>query len=322
MGERAFLPQKRLAGTVKARGDKHREYKDGVDLDKAILTPTLNNYISRLLDKLPVRAVKRVMIRRRGDFREMEAHGLVPRANYAYGILRAADLARFLGKSRATVCEFGVATGNGLLNMVELAELVRARTGVEIRVVGLDTGEGLPAIDGYKDHPEIWSAGDFTMTNKEDLRQRVMGRAELIFGDIKDTVGDFVASLDGSAPLGFISVDVDIYSGAKSALSSLAGKAELYAPAVSIYCDDVRFFFANRWCGELRAIAEFNDENPLRKIDRDRSLPGHRPSLNEGWYSSMFVCHVLDHEVRTSPRQRSGLSLQEHYEFMKHFSLF
>jgi len=36
--------------------------------------------------------------------------------------------------------------------------------------------------------------------------------------DIGETVGAFTASLDGSAPLGFISVDVDIYSGAKSVL--------------------------------------------------------------------------------------------------------
>jgi hypothetical protein len=266
--------------------------------------------------------MKRAMIRRRNNFREMEANGLIPRANYAYGILRAADLARFMGTNRATVCEFGVATGNGLLNMVELADLVQTETGVKIRVIGLDTGEGLPAIDGYKDHPELWSVGDFTMTNKEDLRRRVNGRAELIFGDIKDTVGGFVASLDKSAPLGFVSVDVDIYSGAKSALMSLLGKPELYTPAVSIYCDDVRFFFANRWCGELRAIEEFNDENPMRKIDRDRTLPGRRPSLYDRWYESMFVCHILDHELRTFPKQRSGLSLEEHYDLMKHFSLF
>jgi hypothetical protein len=282
----------------------------------------LKHFASSVLGEPPGRLIRQAMIRRRGDFREMEAHGLVPRANYAYGILRAADLARFLGKTRATVCEFGVSTGNGLLNMMELAELVRAATGVEIRIIGLDTGEGLPAIDGYKDHPEIWSASDFNMTNKEDLRRRVKGRAELIFGDIKDTVADLVASLDESAPLGFISVAVDIYSGAKSSLKALLGKPELYAPAVSIYCDDVRFFFANRWCGELRAIEEFNDENLLRKIDQDRSLPGHRPALNHGWYESMFVCHVLDHEVRTSPKQRSGLSLQEHYELMKQCSWF
>jgi hypothetical protein len=282
----------------------------------------LKHFVSRALDEPPGRLIRRAMIRRRRDFREMEVHGLIQRPTYAYGILRAADLSRFLGKTRATVCEFGVSTGNGLLNMIELAELIRAETGVEIRVIGLDTGEGLPTIDGYKDHPEIWSVSDFNMTNKEDLLRRVNDRAELIFGDIKDTVGNLVASLDESAPLGFISVDVDIYSGAKSSLKSLLGKPELYAPAVSIYCDDVRFFFANRWCGELRAIEEFNDDNPMRKIDQDRSLPGHRTSHDHGWYESMFVCHILDHEVRTSPRQRSGLSLQEHYDFMKQCSLF
>jgi hypothetical protein len=274
------------------------------------------------LDQLPGSAIRRARVKWRGDFREMEVHGLIPRANYAYGILRAADLARFLGKTRATVCEFGVATGDGLLNMVQLADLVRAELHIEIRVVGLDTGEGLPTIDGYKDHPELWSVDDFAMTNKDDLLRKTKGRAELIFGDIKNTVDGFVASLDESAPLGFISIDVDIYSGAKSALRSLLGKPELYCPAVSIYCDDVQFFFANRWCGELRAIEEFNDENSMRKIDRDRSLPGQRPFRNEGWYESMFVCHVLDHEVRKSPKQRRGLSIREHYEFMKRFSLF
>jgi hypothetical protein len=281
----------------------------------------LKSHIWSSLDEPVGRLIKRTMVRRRGKFREMEEYGLLVRAPYAYGILRAADLARFVGKSRATVCEFGVATGRGLLNMVELAERVHAATNVEIRVVGLDTGEGLPTIDGYKDHPELWSVGDFTMTNKETLIRKVGGRAELILGDIKDTVDGFVASLDESAPLGFISIDVDIYSGAKNALRSLEGKPGCYTPAVSIYCDDVEFYFANQWCGELRAIAEFNDENALRKIDRDRSLPGRRQVRDERWYGHMFVAHILDHEVRTAPRQRAGLSLQEHHDFMWRHSL-
>jgi hypothetical protein len=263
----------------------------------------------------------RSKVKRAGGFREKESFGMITRPNYAYGILRAADLARFLGKRAVTVCEFGVATGNGLMNMVEIAEQVRAETNVEVRVVGLDTGEGLPPVADYRDHPELWSAGDFAMTNKDELRKRVAGRAELIFGDIKDTVDGFVDSLDESAPLGFVSIDVDIYSGAKSALRALLGRPELYTPAVSMYCDDVRFFFANRWCGELLAIAEFNEENSLRKIDEDRSL-GDRPSRSDPWYRSMFVCHVLDHETRCKPRSRSGLSIQDHYDFMKASSLF
>jgi hypothetical protein len=281
----------------------------------------LKSTIWSALDQPVGRTIKRAIVKQRGRFREMEEHGVLMSAPYAYGILRAADLARFVGKNRATVCEFGVATGRGLLNMIKLAELVHAETQVEIRVVGLDTGEGLPTVEGYKDHPEIWSVGDFTMTNKESLKQQVGSRAELIFGDIKDTVNDFVGSLDESAPLGFISIDVDIYSGAMSALKSLLGKPECYSPAVSIYCDDVGFYFANRWCGELGAIAEFNDTSTMRKIDHDRSLPGRRYSRDDNWYRCMFVCHVLDHEVRTSPKQRPELSLQEHYEFMRRFSL-
>jgi hypothetical protein len=277
--------------------------------------------LALLLEEPPAKVLRRRNMKRRGTFREKEAYGVVDRVNYAYGLLKAADLARFAGKSKATVCEFGVATGKGLLNMVSLAEEVHAETGVELRVVGFDAGEGLPTIDGFRDHPELWSVGDFRMTNREELQRRVGGRAELIFGDIKDTVDDFVASLDASAPLGFISIDVDVYSGTKSALRCLLGRPELYSPAVSIYCDDTQFFFANRWCGELRAIDEFNEENEKRKIDQDRSLPGRRPEINAPWYRSMFVAHILDHELRTQPRARGGLSLEEHLKFMRDFSV-
>jgi hypothetical protein len=263
----------------------------------------------------------RAKVKRDGGFREREAFGLVSRPNYAYGMLRAADLARYMGKRMVTVCEFGVATGNGLMNMVELAGMIKTETGVEVRVVGLDTGEGLPAVADYRDHPELWSVGDFAMTNKDELRERVGGRAELIFGDIKDTVNGFLNSLDESAPLGFVAIDVDIYSGTKSAFRSLLGRPEVYTPAISMYCDDVRFFFANRWCGELLAIEEFNQENSVRKIDEDRSL-GDRPSRSEPWHRAMFVCHVLDHELRGKPRDRKGLSIQEHYSYMKASSLF
>jgi hypothetical protein len=207
------------------------------------------------------------------------------------------------------------------MNMVSLAEAIRAETGVELRVVGFDAGQGLPTIEGFRDHPELWSAGDFPMANREELLRRVDRRAEVIFGDIKDTVDGFVAALDPSAPLGFISIDVDIYSGARSALRCLLGPPDRYTPAVSIYCDDVQFFFANRWCGELRAIEQFNEENAMRKIDRDRSLPGRRGEGDAIWHRAMFVGHVLDHELRTRARHRDGMSLEEHYRLMREYSL-
>jgi hypothetical protein len=261
-------------------------------------------------------------IDRYGDFRVRERYGLISRANYLYGMLRAADIAKYFGQKRVTVIEFGVASGAGLLNMVDLAGAIKAETGVDHRIVGFDTGRGLPSVHGYKDHPELWSAGDFAMEDRDALLRKLDGRAEIIWGDIADTIGPFIDAVDVSAPVGFISVDVDIYSAAKSALRCLTSRPEKYNPAVSMYFDDVSFFFANEWAGELAAIAEFNDEHDLRKIGRDRSLPGHRPQKAEAWYSTMYVCHILDHEARQKPRERQQLAIGVHADFMKSNFLF
>jgi len=261
-------------------------------------------------------------INRHGDFRMRERYGLISRANYLYGMLRAADIAKYFGKKAVTVVEFGVASGAGLLNMVDLAADIRAETGVELRIVGFDTGQGLPPVSGYKDHPELWNSGDFAMEDRDALLAKLDGRAEIIWGDIAKTVGAFTEAIDEAAPLGFISVDVDIYSATKAALSCLTARPEKYNPAVSMYFDDVSFFFASEWSGELLAIAEFNAEHELRKIGRDRSLPGHRPRRAEPWYATMYVCHVFDHEARQKPRQRHQLAIGAHAEFMSSNFLF
>ena len=265
---------------------------------------------------------ERSLVQRYGSLRDRERWGLVRRPNYAYGILRAADVATFFGQSAVTVCEFGVASGGGLLNMIEIADLVSRDTGVTVRVVGFDNGEGLPEPQGYKDHPEIWSGGDFRIEDRDGLLRRTEGKAEIIFGDVAETVRPFAAGLDPSAPLGFIAIDVDIYSAARSALWCLLERPEVYSPAISMYVDDIGFFFANEWCGELAAIREFNAEHELRKIDVDRSLPGRRPMVHERWYRNMYVCHVLDHPARSAPRDRRPLGLRSHDELMQRFFLY
>lgn len=247
-------------------------------------------------------------------FREQERAGELQRAHYAYGLLRAADIARYFGRKETTVCEFGVATGGGLLNMISLAEQLSVESGVRFRIVGFDTGHGLPEPQGYKDHPEIWSAGDYPMQSDEELARRIRGRAELVLGDVKDTVESFLATLDAAAPLGFIAVDVDVYTSTTHALRCLSGRPELYNPAISMYFDDVAHFFANRWCGELAALREFNDGHEFRKIDHDRTQrhgqprptgagddPVFRTANPQKWFQRMYVCHVLDHPARNTP---------------------
>jgi hypothetical protein len=262
-------------------------------------------------------------ILRAGDFRTKEQHGLIGRANYAYGMLRAADCAKYFGFDKVTVIEFGVASGTGLLNMVELAELIQQETGVSLRIFGFDTGAGLPQVQGYKDHPEIWNPGDFTMEDPAALEKRLNGRAQIVWGDIAQTIGPFMSGMKADAPIGFISVDVDIYSGTKSALKVLQGRTDRYIPAVSMYFDDISFYFANRWAGELAAIEEFNEQNVLRKIDHDRSLKsGRRPGPLRGWYESMYACHILDHPARQSSLARPKLTIKEHADFMSTRALF
>ncbi len=265
---------------------------------------------------------EKAWIDRHGDFRTRERYGLIARPNYLYGMLRAADVAKYFGTRCVTVIEFGVASGAGLLNMIDLAFAIEKETGLELRIVGFDTGRGLPPVQGYKDHPELWNPGDFAMEDRDTLVRKIGGRAEIIWGDIADTIQPFTDSIDASAPLGFISVDVDVYSATKAALRCLGGSPEKYNPGVSMYFDDVSFFFANEWAGELAAIAEFNQEHTLRKIGRDRSLPGHRGERAEGWYSAMYVCHVLDHDARQKPRERQPLAIGAHADFMASRFLF
>jgi hypothetical protein len=255
--------------------------------------------------------------KRAGTWREKERHGLVTRPNYAYGMLRAADCARFFGHRAVTVCEFGVATGNGLLNMVDLAGQVTQETGIEFEIFGFDTGKGLPPPAGFKDHPELWSGGDFSMGDVEALRRKLGSRAQLVLGDIHDTVQPFAQRLRPEAPLGFVSIDVDIYSGTVAALKVLGAASDRYLPAVSFYFDDVGSYFSNVACGELAAMAEYNAAHPQRPIDRDRSLPGRRPDAAVNWYANMHVCHVLDHPRRVSPHDRGPMSLEEHMAFMQ-----
>jgi hypothetical protein len=256
------------------------------------------------------------------DFRARERAGLVSRPNYAYGMLRAADGAKYFGHKCVTAIEFGVASGAGLLNMADLAGMIEAETGVKFRVIGFDTGTGLPSVQGYKDHPEIWNPGDFAMEDRAGLLRKLDGRAEVIWGNIAETIVPFTEKLTSESPIGFISIDVDIYSGTKSALKVLDGSAGMYLPAISMYFDDVSFFFANKWAGELAAIEEFNAQYDMRKIDTDRSLQWHRPKQFDSWYSTMYVCHMLDHPARQSPLARPQLTIKEHAEFMKSRSLF
>jgi hypothetical protein len=224
---------------------------------------------------------------------------LVLRQPYAWGVLAAADLAHAAGAEQVHVVEFGVASGTGLMNLSAHARRVRKATGVNVQVHGFDTGRGMPPAVDYRDHPELYQEGDFPM-QEEALRAALPEGTFLHIGPLGDTVPAFLEGLNASAPLGFVSIDVDYYSSTVEALEALAGPADKYLPWLPVYLDDVALPSHNSRAGELLAVAEFNDSHANRVIERHAFFETGRIFRRAPWLRNMFFAHILDHEARTN----------------------
>ena len=234
-----------------------------------------------------------------GSFRAKVFFDLIIRQQYAYSMLRVADRAKELGFLAVTAVEFGVGAGDGLLNLCEIAARVTKATGVAFRVVGFDTGNGMPPPVDYRDHPEIYQGGDYPMVDIQALRGALPPNAELVLGALRDTVPGFMRGLSEKMPLGFVALDVDYYSSSRDALQLLSDPDPLkYLPLPVVYLDDIDLESHNSWCGELLAISEFNGSHPLRKLERDRFLRTRRIFKNPRWIDQIYVLHVLDHPQR------------------------
>ena len=170
-------------------------------------------------------------------------------------------------------------------------------TDVKIQVIGFDTGQGMPPPRDYRDHPELYREGYFPM-DKDALRSRLPANAQLIIGDLRDTLPAFVKSMSPDAPLGFVTLDVDYYSSSRDALRLFLGEPQCYFPVVPIYVDDLSLISHNPFCGELLAISEFNAEHERRKISFDRFLPHRRVFKHAEWISHMYKLDVMDHPDR------------------------
>lgn len=221
--------------------------------------------------------------------------GLVDRPHYAFGILRAAVEARSLGYSSMTAIEFGVAGGNGLLALEEYATRVSKDSGIEIRVVGFDTGLGLPAPVDYRDLPHLWAEGDFEM-NAEVLLARLNG-AELVLGLVSETIPQFLSTHHLESPIGFAAFDLDLWSSTVDAFNIFRSKSEHCLPRTWCYFDDI--IGTTEDIGELLAIREFNEENHGRKIRHPYMLRANVP-LQPTWADQMFQTHFFDHPRYTS----------------------
>jgi hypothetical protein len=247
----------------------------------------------RLAQEPPIRLFSRYFVKNFAkSIRTKARWDAVARPHYLTGLLTAADQA--LREQAPEICamEFGVAQGNGLLALQEYAAAVEKETGVRILVYGFDSGEGIPdGCDDYRDHPDQWITGDYRM-DEAKLRSQLTSRTDLVLGDVEKTVPKFVAEIQ-KAPIGFLAMDLDLYSSTMAAFRVLSLPKKKMLRRVPMYFDDVRFFFNHKFAGELLAIDEFNQIQDDVKIDIWRGLPDGRVFFENPWLRNMYVAHDL-----------------------------
>lgn len=225
------------------------------------------------------------------------AYDLHRRPHYAYGVYHAALQAKSLHLEAVSVIEFGVAGGTGLVALEEIANRVSREVGIKISVYGFDTGEGLPTVSDYRDLPYVWQGGRFAM-DVPKLKSRLTS-AELVLGNVQDTVGQFLNREDVS-PIGFVAFDLDLYTSTKDALKLFSSEAlKRYLPRTILYFDDIIGGDVSMHCeyvGELLAIEEFNSEHSLRKICPINGLR-HKRVYPKPWNDQMYAGHFFDHSL-------------------------
>lgn len=232
-----------------------------------------------------------------GSYRQKISWDLVVRQPYAYGVLKAADLAKAQGCDSVTLIEFGVASGFGLVNMARIASRVTEETGVRCEIHGFDTGTGMPPPLDFRDHPDLYQDGDFA-ADVAGLREVLPANVTLHLGELRDTVPAFVESISATSPVGFVALDVDYYSSTRDALQVFSGDAAGLLPRVVVYADDIALEAHNSAAGETLAIAEFNAEHPMRRLEFHRFFEDTRIFRRAQWVRQMMFLHVMDHPAR------------------------
>ena len=221
---------------------------------------------------------------------------IMPYPNYAYGTYHAAIQAKALGIENISVIEFGVAGGNGLVALENIAQDIEEAVGIKISVYGFDTGEGLPEILDHRDLPYVYQKGFFPMDVK--LLKARLKKAKLILGDVKDTIKTFPIE-ESPAPIGFISFDLDYYSSTAEAFQLFDEPNNLFLPRVFCYFDDCiggDYELHSEFTGELLIINEFNQKKDHRKLAKIHGLR-HKRIFESRWNDVMFVLHSFDHHL-------------------------
>jgi hypothetical protein len=219
----------------------------------------------------------------------------IDRPHYGYCILNAARLAHQLGQKKMSVLEFGVAGGNGLLNIEYHVAEVTKIVPIEIEIYGFDTGEGLPEPIDYRDLKYHWKQGFFKMD--VPALQSKLKSSKLILGNIKDTAKNFFEA-HNPAPIGVVMHDFDFYSSTRDALKLFDEDEKYFLPRIYNYFDDTLGSEAelyNDYIGQRLAINEFNEQHEFKKFGHPYHLLAKR--IVEPWYHQIFIYHDFKHQL-------------------------
>tara|TARA_X000000950_G_C13901032_1_gene654904 strand:- start:2591 stop:3325 length:735 start_codon:yes stop_codon:yes gene_type:complete len=229
------------------------------------------------------------------------------RQSYVVGSVLAALQAKNCGLKKITLIEFGVAKGEGLKLLIQIASFIRRDMDLEVSVLGFDNRTGLPDPLDYRDHPEIWSKKQFSMgENFKKLDDHIRSsNAKLMIGDVADTLSEF--KLNDNV-LAFASIDVDYYSSTKPIMNWIKNLKPLNTlPASVLYFDDVcNLWTYSNFTGEALAIKEFNLECDEMKIElKHKKL-------------KLFALHNFSHPIRTG-NKRTIINLELFIDKMNKF---
>lgn len=265
-------------------------------------------FIERLAAEPPLRILARAFLGKVKCSSSTRAlWDLSARPAYLLGIVAAAAQAKRQLINEISVIEFGVAGGAGLVAMQEEAAAVQRETGVLIKVYGFDMGPtGLPSFIGdHRDHPEEWKPGDFPM-DVVALRARLDDRTKLVLGNIGDTVPTFFEAFT-PPPIGFVSIDLDLYSSTRDALRVFLGPGKRMLWHTPMYFDDIDSMFNHRFAGERLAIDDFNASSSYVKIDRWHGVQRERPFPERPYLQQMYVAHDLHATAGVQLERASGV---------------
>ena len=231
-----------------------------------------------------------------GSYQKKIEYDLVPRQPYAFGLATTFKAMKNHPNKKVVIIEFGVAQGAGLFNLAEIAQQLSNEHSIDYRVVGFDTGQGMPPPIDYRDHPEKYQAGDFPPGNLD--QSNLPQKTEIIYGEINQTLEDFIQSVDDNEIVGFISIDVDYYSSTNQCLQVFNIDRDKLLPSTVLYFDDVNNVDHNPYMGELLSIEEYNRQQEDVKICKMNQLSNWRIFKNALWLDQMYFAHVLSHDFR------------------------